>query len=296
MAIPPELSGQAQPVLPSKRRLKLDPAGYVGLAIVTLLVAASVLAPYLAPHNPTTLFPNGLRMDGSPLGPSHLFPLGTDRYGRDELSRLLWGGRTTLGIAVTASLLATALGTVVGLLGGFFGGWADELLGRVTDVVMSFPVTLFAIAMVMIVHPSIGSLILVIALIYWTYTARLIRAEVVTLRTMEFVAAAVSVGATPVRVLFRHLLPHVVSTAIVRFTLSISQTILLEAGLSYLGAGVQPPTPDWGLMVAESQTYYATDPMLVIWPGILILLAVVSVNLLGEALRDALEPGVSRLA
>ncbi len=254
-------------------------------SIVFVIVAVAVLAPVLAPHNPDRLFPNGLSAAGNPLGPSRAFPLGTDQFGRDELSRLLWGGRPALLISVIASVFSSAVGILLGVAAGYLGGWVDTLISRFVNILMSFPLTLFAVAIVLIVSPSLINLIIIIAAIYWTYTARLVRAEVLTLREQDFVSAAHALGATPWRLMIRHLMPNVLDTVIVRGVLTMAQVFLLEAGLSYLGVGVQPPTPDWGLMIAQSQNYYGADPGLVLYPGIAIAVTVIAVTQLGQSYR-----------
>ncbi len=270
-------------------RLSRDPAAWISGVLIAALVGVSVLAPLLAPHNPDTLFQNGLSAIGGPLPPTAQFPLGTDQFGRDELSRLLYGGRTALLISVSASAASAVVGFILGAAAGLTGGWVDTLVSRLANVLMSFPLTLFAVAMVMIVSPGPGSLIAVTSAIYWTYTARLVRAETMALKEAEFVVAARTSGATWGRLLWRHILPNVLDTVIVRFTLSIAQTFLLEAGLSYLGVGVQPPTPDWGLMVAQSQNFYAQDPGLVLYPGAAIALASIAFSVFGDSLRRALR-------
>lgn len=270
-------------------RLARDPAAWISGVLIAALVGVSLLAPLLAPHNPDTLFQNGLSAIGGPLPPNAQFPLGTDQFGRDELSRLLYGGRTALLISVSASAASAVAGFILGAAAGLAGGWVDTLVSRLANVLMSFPLTLFAVAMVMIVSPGPGSLIAVTVAIYWTYTARLVRAETMALKEAEFVVAARTIGATWGRLLWRHILPNVLDTVIVRFTLSIAQTFLLEAGLSYLGVGVQPPTPDWGLMVAQSQNFYAQDPGLVLYPGAAIALASIAFSAFGDSLRRALR-------
>jgi ABC-type dipeptide/oligopeptide/nickel transport system permease subunit len=254
-------------------------------AIVLAIVAVAVLAPWIAPHNPDRLFPNGLTPSGMPLGPSAEFPLGTDQFGRDELSRLLWGGRPALLISGLASVFSSIVGIVLGTAAGYFGGWVDTVISRFVNILMSFPLTLFAVAIVLIVSPSIVNLIVIIAVIYWTYTARLVRAEVLTLREQDFVAAAHALGCSPWRLMVKHLMPNVFDTVLVRAVLTMAQVFLLESGLSYLGVGVQPPTPDWGLMIAQSQNYYGSDPGLVIYPGLAIVVTVIAVTQLGESYR-----------
>lgn len=272
----------------SRPRARWPAQGFLGLGLVLALVGVSLLAPLLAPHNPATLFANGLTAAGAPRPPSARFPLGTDQYGRDELSRLLYGGRLTLLVAGTAALLATLLGTLVGVASGYLSGFWSEALGRLTDIVMSLPVTLLAIAMVMVATPSVGSLIAVITFVSWAYTARLIRAEVLVIREAPFIEAAHAMAARPLRVMGTHVWPQVARTALVRFTLMVSQVILLASGLSFLGAGIQAPAVDWGLMIAQGESYYGTDPALMLWPGLAIFLTVVGFNLVGEALADRL--------
>lgn len=272
------------------RRFAGDPLALAGLGFIVAVVLAAWLAPALAPYNPNALLPNGLTAGGMPLGPSPRFPLGTDQFGRDELSRLLWGGRTSIGISVATSLIATSLGAAIGLVGGYLGGTWDNLVGRLTDVVMAFPVTLLAIAMVLIVRPSAPTLVAVMSLILWTYVARLVRAEALTLKEADFVLAARALGASRLRIVWRHLLPHVAGTAFARFTLGVAQTMLLESSLSFLGAGIQPPTPDWGLMIAQGQDFYAVDPPLVMLPGALILLTALAFTYAGDGVRRILDP------
>ncbi len=172
-----------------------DKATLTALVITLLIIVVTIFAPYLAPKSPTLMFPNGISTIGGPLGPSVVFPLGTNQYGQDELSRLLWGGRTAIGVSVVSSIIASLLGLVLGSLGGYAGGWVDTLIARFTNVLMSFPLTLFAVAMVMILKPSVMNIIVIMSVIYWTYTARLVRAEVLTLKEMEFITAGRALGA-----------------------------------------------------------------------------------------------------
>ena len=269
----------------SRRRHRARITLIVSAAVILAIVAIAVLAPVIAPHNPEILFSNGLTAAGNPLGFTAQFPLGTDQFGRDELSRLIYGGRPALLISFSASVFSAAVGIMLGTAAGYLGGWVDTLISRFINILMSFPLTLFAVAIVLIVSPSVGNLIVVIAAIYWTYTARLVRAEVLTLREQEFVSAAQAMGCSPWRLMVRHLRPNVLDTVIVRTVLTMAQVFLLEAGLSYLGVGVQPPTPDWGLMIAQSQNYYGVDPGLVLYPGLAIVVTVVAVTQIGDSYR-----------
>ena len=269
----------------SQRRRRAYTTLVIAGVLLFCIVAIAVLAPVLAPHNPDRLFPNGLTAGGNPVGPNAEFPLGTDQFGRDELSRLLWGGRPALLISFAASGFSSLVGIMLGTAAGYLGGWVDTLISRFVNILMSFPLTLFAVAIVLIVSPSLVNLIVIIAAIYWTYTARLVRAEILTLREQEFVSAAQALGCSPWRLMVRHLMPNVLDTVIVRAVLTMAQVFLLEAGLSYLGVGVQPPTPDWGLMIAQSQNYYGVDPSLVIYPGLAIVMTVLAVTQVGESYR-----------
>lgn len=283
------LPRESQAILPRSPLPKTGRRAYItfGIAALILLciIAVAILAPWLAPHNPDRLFTDGLTAAGTPVGPSAKFPLGTDQFGRDELSRLMWGGRPALLISLLASVFSSIVGIVLGTIAGYLGGWVDTVISRFVNILMSFPLTLFAVAIVLIVSPSLVNLIVIIAAIYWTYTARLVRAEVLTLREQEFVSAANAMGASPWRLMVRHLMPNVLDTVIVRSVLTMAQVFLLEAGLSYLGVGVQPPTPDWGLMIAQSQNYYGADPGLVIYPGLAIVITVLAVTQIGESYR-----------
>jgi ABC-type dipeptide/oligopeptide/nickel transport system permease subunit len=269
------------------RRLLDDKPAVTALIITLLIIVVAVLAPCLAPKSPTMMFSNGISALGGPLGHSADFPLGTNQYGQDELSRMIWGGRTAIGVSVLASIIAAVLGLVLGALGAYAGGWVDTLIARFTNILMSFPLTLFAVAMVMILKPSVINIIIIMSVIYWTYTARLVRAEVLTLKEMEFITAGRALGAGRMRILITHVFPNVMNTVIVRFTLSIAQMFLLESALSYLGVGVQPPTPDWGLMIAQSQGFYMQDPMLILYPGLAIILTVIAFNQLGHGIQRA---------
>ncbi len=267
-----------------------------GAALIALITLAAIIAPLLAPHDPTEQFRDGLTLDGQPI-PSTLltegswhFPLGTDANGRDLLSRILYGARVSLVVGVLANVLAVALGTLIGSVAGYFGNPMETLLMRFTDVMMAFPTLLLAMTLVAILSPSMWIIILVIGLVYWTWIARVIYGQVLTLRTREFVTAAWAVGVKRRRILVRHLLPQLVPTIIVWGTLGIATNVMLEASLSYLGIGVQPPTPSWGGMIQQAQSYYRTAPWMVIFPGLAIMVTVFAFNLLGDGLRDALDP------
>ncbi|MGE3293664.1 MAG: ABC transporter permease [Geminicoccaceae bacterium] len=266
------------------------PSTLFGLVVVFATLLAALLAPHLAPYSPDEQFFDGLTLEGSPLPPDARFWLGTDLLGRDLLSRLIWGARTSLLIGVVANGAAVLLGTALGVTAGFLRGWLGAAIMRFTDLMMAFPALLLAITLAAIFRPSLWIVALVIALVNWVQIARITFTETTALAEREFIEAARAVGASPARILFTHVLPHLVPTMLVWGTLGIATTVLLEATLSYLGVGVRPPTPSWGNIIFENQTWFATAPWLVLFPGAAILLLALSFNLLGDMLRDALDP------
>jgi peptide/nickel transport system permease protein len=267
-----------------------DKLALVGLVVVAILLAVGVLAPIIAPYDPTEQFFDGLTLEGSPLPPSNRFWFGTDTNGRDQLSRLLYGARTSIIIGILANGIAVTVGTALGVTAGYLRGFVGASLMRFTDLMMAFPPLLLAIALTSILKPGLAIIILVIALVNWVQIARVIYTQTFALSEREYIEAARALGAGPLRILMRHLVPHLVPTIIVYATLGIATTVLLESMLSFLGRGVQPPTPAWGMMIFESQSYFLTAPWLVFIPGAAILLLALSFNLVGDGLRDALDP------
>ena len=267
-----------------------DRAALAGGALAILLVLLAVSAPYLAPYPPGRQFSEGLTNKGYPVPPSAQFLLGTDQLGRDVLSRLLLGGRVSLGIGVVSNFLAVAIGVAMGATAGYLGGVAETLIMRFTDILMGFPVLLLAVGLVAVLSPNPLTIILVIAFVNWTYLSRIIYNMVRAIKEREFVLAAHSIGVPSPRILLRHIVPHLVSIMVVYATLGIASSVMMESTLSYVGIGVQPPTPSWGNMINEGQRYYRTAPWLVLYPGALIALSVLAFNLLGDGLRDAVDP------
>jgi peptide/nickel transport system permease protein len=249
--------------------------------MAALLLAVAVSAPQLAPFDPLTAVSPSF---GTPMPPGRPFWLGTDELGRDVLSRLVFGARVSLLVAFVATAMTVLIGVAVGLTAGYAGGWIDTLLMRATDVVLSFPALLLAIALAALFEPGLRTLFVVIGVVSWTGVARAIRGEVLSLRERDYVTAAGALGGTPLRVMLRHVLPNVLPTVIVMGALSTSNTVLLDAGLSYLGLGVPVPTPSWGRMISDSQTYYRVAPWLMIFPGLAIVYAVTAFNFLGYGL------------
>jgi len=266
------------------------PSAVFGIAVILLMLFAAVFAPWLMPHDPFEQSFDGLTLMGEPLPPGGEFPLGTDLLGRDLASRLILGTRTSLIIGVLANGIAVVMGAFVGILAGYFGGWLGMVLMRFTDLMMAFPALLLAIVLAAIFKPSLLIVALVIAMVNWVQMARVVYTEARSLAEREFIQVQKAIGSSPFRILFRHLLPHLLSSIIVFGTLGISTTVLLEATLSFLGVGVQPPTPSWGNIILENQTYFNTAPWLVFFPGVAILLLALAFNLVGDALRDILDP------
>jgi peptide/nickel transport system permease protein len=271
-------------------RFRKDKFALAGLVTIVVLVIVAVFAKWIAPHDPKTQYDAGLTMDGMPVGSSHQFWLGTDTLGRDMLSRMIYGARVSLVIGICANGFALVLGVIFGLMAGYFRGWVETLIMRATDVMMAFPIYLFAMALISVLKPGLWILVVVIGIVYWTPMTRVIHGEVLSIREKEFVDAARLTGCTNRRILFRHLLPHLVAPIIVYTSLGIATTVLFEAVLSYIGLGVQPPTPSWGQMISDGQPYYLSAPHLVIYPGLAITLTVLAFNLVGDGLRDAFDP------
>lgn len=287
-----DLSADSAPAAPkgALARLMRRRLAVFGLMLIALVVAGAVFAPWIAPFDPNDQMFDGLTLEGAPMPPDGKFLMGTDLLGRDLLSRLLYGAQTSLIIGVVANGLALVIGTLVGITAGFFRGWVGGVLMRFTDLMMAFPALLLAICLAAIFQPSLWIVALVIALVNWVQTARVIYTETSSLATRDFIAAERTLGASTPRILFRHILPHLLPTIIVWGTLGISTTVLLEATLSFLGIGVQPPTASWGNIIFENQTYFQSAPWLVFIPGAAIILLALAFNLVGDALRDVLDP------
>lgn len=271
-------------------RLLRRPLAVFGLVIIVVAVVAAVFGPWLAPYNPYEQFFDGLTLEGAPLPPDARFWFGTDLVGRDLMSRLIYGARTSMIIGLVANGTAVFIGAVVGICAGYFRGWVETILMRFTDLMMAFPALLLAIVLAAIFTPSLWIVAMVIAMVNWVQIARVIYTETRSLSERDFIDAERAMGAGPLRIMLRHILPHQLSTIIVWATLGIATTVLLEATLSFLGIGVQPPMPSWGNIIFENQTYFTSAPWLVFIPGAAILLLALAFNLVGDALRDILDP------
>ncbi len=272
------------------KELCRQPAGLFGLIIVVAVVAMAIAAPWLAPFDPDNQMFDGLTLEGAPIPPGGQFLLGTDTLGRDLFSRLLFGARTSLIIGLVANGVAVTIGLFVGIMAGYLRGWAGSVLMRFTDLMMAFPALLLAIVLAAILKPSLWIVAMVIALVNWVQVARIVYTETRALVERDFIMAERALGAGHARIVVLHILPHLVPTAIVWGTLGIATTVLLEATLSFLGVGVQPPQPSWGNIIFESQSYFQAAPWLVFFPGAVILLTALAFNLVGDALRDILDP------
>jgi peptide/nickel transport system permease protein len=275
----------------SLRKLARDPAAVIGAVIVAIVVVCAVFAPLIARADPnaqdlaSTLLPPAWIAGGV-----HAHPLGTDNLGRDVLTRIIWGARVSAIVGISVVAIGGTIGVTAGLLAGYRRGWVDAVIARITDVQLAFPLVLLAVAIVAVVGPGLWTVIAAIGLTSWVQYVRVVRAETLSLREREFVLAAQAAGATSTRVIGRHLLPNVASAAIVLGTFEIARAIVLESSLSFLGLGVPPTTPSWGGMLADGRQYLDTAWWTALFPGLAIMTAVMGVNLLGDGLRDALDP------
>ncbi len=270
------------------------PRAWVGAVMVGVILLAAILAPIIAPNDPLKQFPEGLSATGTPLAPGGAFLLGTDYLGRDLYTRLVYGARVSLFISLAANLTAAILGTAVGLLAGFYGGIIDTVLMRVTDVILAYPAVLLALGLGAVLRPSVPVVFLILMVITWPALARLVRSQTLSARERQFVESARCSGAGDLYIMLRHILPHVVTVSVVWFTLSIASTILIESSLSFLGVGVPLPTASWGNMILEGQSRYRIAPWMILMPTAAILVTTLGFNLLGDAVRDALDPRTSR--
>ena len=261
-----------------------------GGIIVLLLIAVSVGAPWISPYDPLEQLPEGLTSRGMPISGNSQFFLGTDVLGRDLLSRLIWGGRISVTVGVFANVISIGIALMLGGVAGYLGGWVDMLVMRAIDIALSLPSFLLMIALATVFPPSVGTVVLVISIFAWAYPSRVFRGKVISIRQAPFIEAARCVGATQWRILFVHVLPQLLPTLIIYFTIRVPSAILTEAGLSFLGLGIAPPTPSWGNLILEGSKMYRSAPWIVLYSGLCIMLTVLSFNLLGDGLRDALDP------
>jgi len=279
------LSPRARQRRRMRRRLMRRPLAVAGLVVALIFVLMAIFAPALAPYPP------GKSDFSAPLaGPSAEHLLGTDELGRDTLSRVIWGARASMQAGVFATLLAMAVAVPIGLVSGYYRGWIDPVISRITDVLLAFPFLIIAVGLAAVLGPSLTNATLALGIAAIPALVRITRGEALALREEDYVRAAVANGATDRTILFRHILPNMTGTLIVQATVTIPTAIIGEALLSFLGLGVQPPTPSWGVMLSAAQPFIDQAPRLVIIPGLAVFLATLSFNLLGDGLRDVLDP------
>lgn len=277
------------------RSLLHDPVALCSVIFVVLLTVVALFAPLIAPYDPLRQFSNGLSYVGAPVAPNGHFLLGTDASGRDVLSRLIYGARVSLLVGVVATGLASLIGVIVGTVAGYVGGVTESILMRLTDMVLSFPILLFCVALIAVTGPSTRNVVLVIAFAYWTYLARVVRGQVLSLKEREFVNAARTLGVGHIKIIRKHIIPHLMPTIIVYGTLGVATSILIEASLSFLGIGVPLPQASWGEMISEGQQYFQSAPWLLVAPGVALILTVLAFNLAGDWLTDLLDPATREM-
>ncbi len=257
---------------------------YTGTTILLLIIIAALFAPVLAPHDPAQQ-----DLDQDLLTYSRSHPLGTDKLGRDILSRTIYGSRVSLAVGIATVTLSLAIGLAIGSLSGYAGGWVDQLLMRLVDILLAFPGILLAVAFTAVLGPGLHHVVIALCLIGWTGYARLVRGEILTLREREFVQAAQALGCKPHRVVVRHLLPNLLPPLLIQATFGLAAAIIAEGSLSFLGLGVKPPTPSWGAMLNEGRPFLLVAPHLTAYPGLAIMITVLGLNLVGDALQDRLQ-------
>lgn len=262
-----------------------DRTAIIGLVVVAILALAAVFAPLLASHDP-----NAVDVARKFLPPSREFPLGTDHLGRDVFARIVFGARLSIGSTLAASAAISVIGVLVGLAAGWFGGITDTLISRVVDILLAFPTFLLALAVTALLGPGLRNVLAAIILAWWASYARIVRSAVLAERDKPYIEAARAVGSSSGRILRRHLLPNIVAPMVVLTTLDLGAVLLSLSGFSFLGLGVQPPTPEWGSMLSEGRTYLSRAPNMMFFPGVAIFLMVLGFNLLGDGLRDVLDP------
>ena len=274
------------------KRLKRNKLAMIGLTITTVLLIVAIFAPLIAPYNPryAPVIEDG-KVELSLQGPSWAHPFGTDKLGRDIFSRVVYGARISLMVGLITQGIALVLGITLGAVAGYYGGWIDEAVSYLIQVFLAFPFILFAIAvMAVFSEPGVDKVFLALGLISWPPLARIVRGQVMSIKEEEYIEAAQSLGASDLIIIAKHVIPNILAPIIVTVTLGVAGAILAEAGLSFLGLGTQPPRPSWGVMLKTGQEYIRSYPHMIWFPGLAIMIAVMGINLLGDGLRDALDP------
>ncbi|MBV8150976.1 MAG: ABC transporter permease [Candidatus Eremiobacteraeota bacterium] len=272
-------------------RLRSEPAAIVGGVIILIVGFCAIFAPWLAPHDPNLQDLSRVTMPPMWMhGGNSSFPLGTDNLGRCVLSRILFGARVSSLVGLSVVAIGGTIGVTAGMVAGYFGGLVDEVIARITDLQLAFPFLLLAVAIVAVIGPSLGTVIIVLGVTSWVQYVRVVRAETLSSREREYVIAASATGASRPRILLRHILPNIASAVIVLATFEVARTVILESALSFLGLGAPPTIPSWGSMLADGRQYIDTAWWLETFPGMAIMLAVLGVNLFGDGLRDVVDP------
>lgn len=271
------------------QQLKKDKMSAIGMMIILILTFIAIFAPYLS-HNPMEV-----NMENRLLGPSEKHPMGTDQLGRDLLSRIVYGTQISIAAATMATLMIMIFGVTIGVTAGYFGGTIDQAIMRIVDVLLAFPNLILTIAIVGMLGPSLMNLIIAMTTTGWVGYSRIVRGSVLSVKEKEFIEAARAMGCSDSYIIFRHIIPNVISPVIVIATIGMGHTILSITGLSFLGLGAQPPTPEWGTMLSESKSFMTTAPHLMIFPGLMIMIVVLAFNFLGDGLRDILDPRLNHV-
>jgi len=290
VALRPEEEPRRSKQVSTWARLRRSPGAMIGLALIVLLLFLALTADYVASQG---IDDQSLRK--GLLAPGREFPLGTDEFGRDMLSRIIHGSRVSLKVGIIATGISAVIGIVLGAIAGYFGGRIDYLIQGLVDISWAFPTVLLAIFLIAVLGPGLVNVMIAVGLVYWGGFARVVRGQVLSLREWEFITAARAIGANDLRIMFRHIVPNIVAPVIVMCSLMMADAILIEATLSFLGMGAQPPTPSWGSILSDGRTYMRLAPWVTIFPGIAIMLTVLGFNLLGDGLRDALDPRLRNL-
>lgn len=275
------------------RALRRDWLSMISIVVVLIFILAAVFAPFLTPYPDQGRGEPNITSKLEP--PSREHPMGTDRLGRDMLARILFGSRTSLGLGFLVVGIAVAIGLPLGAAAGYFGGWVDELIMRITDVFLSFPPLLLAIAVVAALGPSFINSMFAVAIVWWPWYTRIVRAQTLSIKERAYIEAARGIGVKNFTIITRHVLPNIITPVLVQITIDIGAAILTGAVLSFLGLGVQPPTADWGKMVDTGRAYMLVAPWFATFPGLCLFLVALSMNLLGDGIRDVLDPRTRRL-
>jgi peptide/nickel transport system permease protein len=281
------------------RRLRRDKMAVAAMIVIVLIALCAILAPVFASitgHGPAQVFPNiGVSANGLPVAPNSTFWLGTDNLGHDLFVRVMYGAQVSLFVGVVTTLIATAAGVSIGLISGYFGGWVDGILARVVDSVLAFPYIILALSLAVVFGPSLTIVIAVISFFSWAGIARVVRGQTLSLKEKEYIEAARSLGSGPWRIMFIDILPNLMAPVLVLATLNIPAAIVFEATLDYLGLGVQPPTASWGNILADAQSFYQEAWWFLVFPAVALVITTVAFNLLGDGVRDAMDPRTERV-